>query len=62
MKCRKCGSTEHFQKECPQNSGSPAPRPPGAPNFYTQEISQGPLNFINETPLPENISHVFIDY
>jgi hypothetical protein len=21
MKCRKCGSTEHFQRECPRNSG-----------------------------------------
>jgi hypothetical protein len=36
MKCRKCGSAEHFQKECPQNQGAPAPRPAGTPNFYTQ--------------------------
>ena len=22
MKCRKCGSVEHFQKDCPRNQGS----------------------------------------
>ena len=60
MKCRKCGSTEHFQKECPQNQGAPAPRPSGPPNFYTQETNRGPLNFVNETPVPEGISHVFV--
>ena len=60
MKCRKCGSTEHFQKECPQNQGAPAPRPSGPPNFYTQETNRGPLNFVNETPVPESISHVFV--
>ena len=62
MKCRKCGSTEHFQRECPQNQGAPvpAPRPAGTPNFYTQEFNRGPLNFVNETPAPEGISRVFV--
>ena len=60
MKCRKCGSAEHFIKECPQNQGAPAPSPAGPPNFYSQEVNRGPLNFVNGTPVPENISHVFV--
>ena len=45
MTCRQCGSTEHFQKECPRNqssssSGGPGP---GAPNFFTHDSSEGPL-------------------
>ena len=27
MKCRTCGSTEHFQKDCPNNKGGGAPAP-----------------------------------
>ena len=28
MKCHKCGSEEHLQRECPQNGGGGAPSPP----------------------------------
>jgi hypothetical protein len=31
MKCRVCGSIEHFQRECPRNKGGGAPRPNAPP-------------------------------
>ena len=42
MKCRTCGSTEHFQKECPKHSGATSPGAPGA-NYFTYNASEGPL-------------------
>jgi hypothetical protein len=44
MKCRKCGSTEHFQRECPRNQGGGRPplqgTPAGAPQFLTVPVPQ----------------------
>lgn len=49
MKCRKCGSIEHFQRECPRNSGGPRPQgPPGNPSFY---VESEPMHIENSAPL-----------
>ena len=40
MKCRKCGSIEHFQKDCPKNQGGGPPAGiPGKPAYF-MEIEQ----------------------
>ena len=50
MKCRKCGSIEHFQKDCPRE-GAPGGKGSGTPN---------PPNFYLAPPEPTNASPLYL--
>ena len=59
MKCRKCGSIEHFQRECPKNQGGgnqphngPAGNAPGNPNYYVNPSTQQEQSVSLLTPGP----------
>jgi hypothetical protein len=59
MKCRKCGSIEHLQKDCPRNQGGTRPNVggnPGNPSYFVED-EHAPMNTSGPLNLPSMSSH-----